>query len=89
MGKIIGVGTAMPDANLTIHMQSFMTSGKQYMGAVQGQNRAGEHLPQMVKWWKQGMFPVEKLVKFFDFEDFEEAVTVMKRGDVVKPILVW
>ncbi|ROW03313.1 hypothetical protein VSDG_01370 [Cytospora chrysosperma] len=89
MGKIIQVGTGMPDANLTLHMQSFMASGKQYFGAVQGHCKTNEYIPQMIKWWKQGIFPVEKLVKFFDIEDFEEAVRVMGRGDIVKPIMVW
>lgn len=89
MAKIIQVGTGMPDANLTLHMQSFMVSGKQYFGAVQGHSRTNEYIPKMIQWWKEGMFPVEKLVKFFDFEDFENAVKVMGRGDVVKPVMVW
>ncbi|KAI7775012.1 hypothetical protein LA080_007482 [Diaporthe eres] len=89
MAKIIQVGTGMPNANLTLHMQSFMVSGKQYFGAVQGHSRTKEYIPQMIRWWKQGIFPVEKLVKFYNFEDFGEAVKVMGNGDVVKPILVW
>lgn len=89
MAKIIQIGTGMPNTQLTIHMQTFMVSGKQYFGAVQGHGRTKEYIPQMIQWWKQGIFPVEKLVKFFDFEDFEEAVKVMGKGDVVKPIMVW
>lgn len=89
MAKIIQVGTGMPDANLTLHMQSFMVSGKQYFGAVQGHSRTKEYIPKMIQWWKEGIFPVEKLVKFFDFKDFENAVKVMGQGDVVKPIMVW
>ncbi|KAL1621349.1 hypothetical protein SLS56_009235 [Neofusicoccum ribis] len=89
MGKIIQVGTGMPDANLSIHMQSFMVSGKQYFGAVQGHSRTKDYIPQMIKWWKYGIFPVEKLVQFFDISDFESAVKVMGNGSVVKPIIVW
>lgn len=89
MAKIIQVGTGMPDANLTLHMQSFMVSGKQYFGAVQGHSRTSEYIPKMIKWWKEGIFPVEKLVKFFDFEDFENAVKVMGQGEIVKPVMVW
>ncbi|KAF3761629.1 putative alcohol dehydrogenase [Cryphonectria parasitica EP155] len=89
MAKIIQVGTGMPNANLTLHMQSFMVSGKQYFGAVQGHSRTSEYVPKMIQWWKEGIFPVEKLVQFFDFEDFENAVKVMGRGDIVKPIMVW
>ncbi|KAJ1326189.1 aryl-alcohol dehydrogenase [Microdochium nivale] len=89
MGKIIQVGTGMPEAYLKIHMQSFMVSAKQYFGAVQGHSIPQEFVPQIVGWWKGGKFPVEKLVKFFDMKDFADAVKVMGNGDVVKPILVW
>lgn len=89
MGKIIQVGTGIPNANISIHMQSFMVSGKQYFGAVQGHSRPKDYIPQMIKWWKQGVFPVEKLVQFFDISDFESAVKVMGNGSVVKPVIVW
>lgn len=89
LGKIIQVGTGMPESYLKIHMQSFMVSAKQYFGAVQGHSIPKELVPQIVGWWRQGIFPVEKLVKFFDMKDFADAVKVMGNGDVVKPILVW
>lgn len=89
MGKIIQVGTGMPEAYLKIHMQSFMVSAKQYFGAVQGHSIPQEFVPQIVGWWKEGKFEVEKLVKFFDIKDFKSAVKAMGNGDVVKPILVW
>ncbi|KAJ4252823.1 hypothetical protein NW762_010729 [Fusarium torreyae] len=89
MGKIIQVGTGMPDAHLSIHMQSFMVSGKHYFGAVQGHSKSEEYIPQMVQWWKEGIFPVDKLVKVFEFSDFKQAVAAMRRGDVVKPVIAW
>ncbi|KAL0259645.1 hypothetical protein SLS55_005382 [Diplodia seriata] len=89
MGRVVQVGTGMPDARLSIHMQSFMVSGKQYLGAVQGHCRPREYIPRMIRWWRDGAFPVERLVAFFDVADFAEAVEVMGKGDVVKPIIVW
>ncbi|KAH8657929.1 alcohol dehydrogenase [Xylariales sp. PMI_506] len=89
MGKIIQVGTGMPEANLSLHMQTFMVSGKQYFGAVQGHCKTDESIPNMIKWWKEGVFPIEKLVKFFDASDFASALEVMGNGEVVKPIIVW
>ncbi|OHW99993.1 zinc-binding dehydrogenase [Colletotrichum incanum] len=47
-------------------MQSFMVSGKQYFGAVQGYSRRKDYVPQMIKWWRVGIFLVEKLVKVFE-----------------------
>ncbi|KAH8892401.1 zinc-binding dehydrogenase [Thozetella sp. PMI_491] len=89
LAKIIQVGTGMPTAHLSLHMQSFMVSGKQYFGAVQGHARTSEYIPQLIQWWKDGKFPIEKLVQFFDFQDFASAVKVMGAGSVVKPIMVW
>jgi Zn-dependent alcohol dehydrogenase len=89
MARIIQVGTGMPDAHLTLHMQSFMVSGKQYFGAVQGHSRAAQYIPQLIQWWREGKFPVEKLVKFFDITDFSGAIKGMGDGSVVKPVLVW
>jgi Zn-dependent alcohol dehydrogenase len=89
MGRIIQVGTGMPESYVKIHMQSFMVSAKKYFGAVQGHCTPKDYIPQMVRWWREGQFPVENLVKMFEVEDFASAVKVMGSGDVVKPIIVW
>ncbi|KAI1856847.1 uncharacterized protein JN550_013649 [Neoarthrinium moseri] len=89
LAQIIQVGTGMPEAYLNLHMQSFMVSGKKYYGAVQGHSRTSQYIPELIRWWREGKFPVEKLVKFFDFEDFAGAIRGMGDGSVVKPVLVW
>lgn len=89
MGKIIQVGTGMPEAHLSIHMQSFMVSGKQYFGAVQGHARTGEYIPKMIQWWKDGTFPVEKVIKVFSVDEFDKAIEAMMSGEVVKPVIAW
>lgn len=89
MGKIIQVGTGMPDANLSLHMQSFMVSGKHYFGAIQGHSNTREYIPEMIKWWRNGDFPVEKLVTFFEYGNFMEALQAMGSGDAIKPVIVW
>ncbi|KAK7543893.1 putative alcohol dehydrogenase [Phyllosticta citricarpa] len=89
MGRVIQVGTGLPDAVLSLHMQSFMVSGKTYRGAVQGHCRTAESIPQMVRWWREGVFPVERLVRFWDVREFDKAVAEMGNGEVVKPVLVW
>jgi Zn-dependent alcohol dehydrogenase len=89
MSKIIQVGTGMPDANISLHMQSFMISGKQYFGAVQGHSRTEDYIPQMIQWWKDGIFPVEKLVQFYKYSEYKSAIKSMGNGDTVKPVIVW
>ncbi len=89
MGKIIQVGTGMPNSNLALHMQSFMVSGKQYFGAVQGHAKTSEYIPEMIKWWRNGEFPIEKLVTFFQHENYDEALKAMGSGKAIKPVIVW
>ncbi|KAF5026937.1 hypothetical protein F66182_967 [Fusarium sp. NRRL 66182] len=89
MGQIIQVGTGMPEANVSIHLQSFMVSGKRYFGAVQGHARTEEYIPQMIQWWRDGSFPLEHLIKQFDSVDFVKAIEAMRSGEVVKPIIKW
>ncbi|KAJ6780033.1 hypothetical protein PWT90_01205 [Aphanocladium album] len=89
MGKVIQVGTGMPNANLALHMQTFMVSGKQYFGAVQGHSKTSEYIPQMIQWWRDGDFPIEKLVTFFDHQDYARALEVMGSGEAIKPVIVW
>ncbi|KAK6840387.1 hypothetical protein PG995_016141 [Apiospora arundinis] len=89
MGKIIQVGAGMPDAAVTLPMQTWMDSGKQYFGAVMAQCNTAEYIPQMIRWWKDGDFPFERLVQSFSFDDYEAAIESMIKGTVVKPIMVW
>ncbi|KAK8068809.1 hypothetical protein PG994_005425 [Apiospora phragmitis] len=89
MGRIIQVGAGMPDAAVTLPMQTWMDSGKQYFGAVMARCNTAEYIPQMIQWWKDGEFPFETLVQSFSFDDWEGAIESMIKGTVVKPIMVW
>ncbi|KAF2087647.1 NAD(P)-binding protein [Saccharata proteae CBS 121410] len=48
-----------------------------------------EFVPQMIQWYRQGQFPVEKLVKYFPAEEFNKALAEMHSGEAIKPILLW
>ncbi|KAM3498640.1 hypothetical protein MY10362_008051 [Beauveria mimosiformis] len=89
MGKVIQVGTGLPNSNLSLHMQSFMVSGKQYFGAVQGHANSSEYIPEMIEWWRNGQFPIEKLVTFFELADYAQALKAMGSGEAIKPVIVW
>jgi aryl-alcohol dehydrogenase len=35
----------------------------------------------------EGRFPVDRLIRYFDFNDINEAIEAQKRGEVIKPVL--
>ena len=45
------------------------------------------YLPKMIQWYKDGKFPFDKFIKFYDAKDVKQALEDMK-SEVIKPILV-
>jgi aryl-alcohol dehydrogenase len=46
-------------------------------------------IPQLIRLWQQGKFPLEKLSKTFAFTDINDAFDASASGEVIKPILVF
>lgn len=88
-GKYVQVGTAPFEFNLEVNMMSFMMSGKQIIGAIEGQAYPPEFVPKMVQWYREGRFPIDKLMKLMPAEDFKQALHEMHQGSTIKPILTW
>ncbi|KAI9667528.1 MAG: hypothetical protein M1821_000344 [Bathelium mastoideum] len=88
-GKIIQVGTNPLDATADFPMFLFMVSGKQFMGAVEGGATPTKFVPQLIKWYHEGKFPLDKLVKTFSADDWKKAIDEMGSGETVKPVLLW
>jgi Zn-dependent alcohol dehydrogenase len=42
-----------------------------------------------VQWAKDGILPVEKMLKEFQVTEFDEARQKMEEGTVIKSVLVW
>ena len=89
VGKIVQVGVAPPGATVELPIHPWLASGKQYIGAGEGHAISRTYIPQMIQWWKEGRFPVEKLEEYFDVGDFEAAIRGTESGEVIKPVIVW
>jgi Zn-dependent alcohol dehydrogenase len=48
-----------------------------------------QFIPQLIKYRREGKFPIDKLAKFYQAEDFEKAVHHMHTGETIKPIILW
>ncbi len=56
-------------------------------GLTEGGSNPQVFIPKLVQYFKEGRFPVDKLVKFYDFKDIETAFHDSHTGVTVKPIL--
>jgi len=56
-------------------------------GLCEGGSNPQIFIPELVKYYKEGRLPVEKLIKFYDFKDIEKAFHDSHTGVAIKPVL--
>lgn len=61
--------------------------GRGIKGVVMGDANPQSFVPYLSDLHAQGKLPYDRFVKFYDFEDINQAVDDSKRGEVIKPIL--
>ena len=68
--------------------QEMMGPGRTIMGSTEGDAVCKSFIPKMVDYYKQGLFPFDKLCTLYKFEDIEQAFQDSLDGKVIKPIVV-
>jgi len=63
------------------------TYGKRVIGIVEGDSVPQLFIPQLIEYYKDGRFPFDKLVKFYEFSEINQAFADSKSGIAVKPII--
>lgn len=86
-------GTLAPVAvtrhDLTFNpMRSLVASSKRVIGVLMGDAIPQIAIPQLIDWHQRGLFPYEKLVKFYDFADINQAREDSASGVTIKPVLI-
>jgi len=61
---------------------------KTMKGILMGQAIPQLTIPQLIEFYKEGRFMFDKLVKFYQFEDINQANEDSKSGKTIKPILI-
>ena len=56
-------------------------------GLVEGASNPQTFIPELVRYYKEGRLPVDRLVKFYEFKDIEKAFEDSHTGKVIKPVL--
>lgn len=64
-----------------------LTFGRSVRGIVQGDAVPQLFIPKLVELYQSGRFPVDRLVRFYAFDDINTAFADAAGGDVVKPVL--
>jgi len=64
-----------------------LPEGRQTISVVEGSSVPQVFIPRLIELWQAGLFPFDRIEKFYDFADINQAIAEAKRGDTVKPVL--
>ena len=74
--------------DLTINVQEeLMGEAKSLIGIVEGDAIPKLFIPELLDYYKQGRFPFDRLVTFYDFTDINRAFEESHKGKAIKAVL--
>ncbi|EME43732.1 hypothetical protein DOTSEDRAFT_79733 [Dothistroma septosporum NZE10] len=88
-GSAATVGVPPTGAKVQIDPLVYLLGSRRYLGCREGDSVPQVFVPQLVEMQQKGLFPVEKLVKVYDYKDMDQALKDMHDGVVVKPVIQW
>ncbi len=86
LGTLVLVGGAPAGATFSLDHLSALW-GKRVIGVLGGGGRSGQLITGLVDLYEQGRFPFDRLVRYYDFDQVEQALEDSRTGEVIKPVL--
>ena len=62
-------------------------TGKRIIGIIEGDSVPDLFIPSLVELYTQGRFPFDKLVKFYNLDQINQAAEDSEKGITIKPII--
>ncbi len=81
------IGAPRFGTEVSLDVNTILTGGRIVRGIVEGDSVPESFLPSLVRYWEQGRFPVERLIRHYDFDQINEAAKDAAEGRVIKPVL--
>lgn len=86
IAAMLGVGKLGQQASFDQTSMAF--SGIAIQGFPTGTSEPDILVPILIDLYRQGRFPIDKIVSYYPFADIEVAVGEMSRGTTIKPVLL-
>ncbi|MEZ5658280.1 MAG: NAD(P)-dependent alcohol dehydrogenase [Burkholderiaceae bacterium] len=81
------VGGAEAGSELCVDVRDVMIGGKTIRGIVEGDALPGEMIPRLIGMYREGRFPIDKLIRFYRFDEIHQAIADSESGATVKAVL--
>lgn len=70
-------------------MINLLSASKSFTGVIEVESVPQEFIPEMVDLYRSGKFLLDKMVKFYQSEEINEAIKDSVNGNTIKPIIVF
>lgn len=86
-GTCAMVGGAKMTAKVKVSHPDVLLRGKRIIGVMGGGGQTPGFLVSLMELQRDGRFPLEKLIKFYDFDKVNQAIDDSDGGVTIKPVL--
>jgi aryl-alcohol dehydrogenase len=86
LGTLILIGGAPAEARFSLDHQRTLW-GKHVVGTLGGSGTSQDLVPALIALYQQGRFPFDELVRYYDFDQVDQAFADSKSGETIKPVL--
>lgn len=83
------VGAAKLGTEAAFDIGSLLTSGISISMVIEGDAVPREFIPKLIALQKKGLFPFEKLIKTYAFDEINKAFADSESGETIKPVLLY
>ncbi len=64
-----------------------LSNGRKALSIIQGDAVPQIFIPKLIAYYRKGIFPIDRLEKFYDFGQINRAIADARRGRTIKPVL--
>jgi aryl-alcohol dehydrogenase len=86
MGRL-GLVTGFPGTKAAFDINSIFQGGRTIRGIVQGDSLPHQFIPYLIDLHVSGDFPFDKLIRYYEFADINQAAADSHSGKTVKPVI--
>ncbi|ROT45714.1 NAD(P)-dependent alcohol dehydrogenase [Pusillimonas sp. NJUB218] len=84
---VCGLINTAKGADAQVNILQMVLGGRTVRGIHQGDSVPDIFIPQMIELYRQGRFPFDRLLKFYDLANINQAMEDMDKGVTIKPVV--
>jgi aryl-alcohol dehydrogenase len=88
-GTLALVGAAAPGTEVTFEIGLSLVKGWTFKTVIQGSSVPQVFIPKLIELWKEGRFPIDKLMRNYLLEQINQGFEDSANGTTVKPVVVF